>query len=1253
MDNTLCISSLNVRGLKYAPKRLSVFQWLKDQNIDIACLQETYCTQSFEGKFSKLWDGQIYHSLSKSNHARGVCVMIRKQFQCNIINVIKDDDGRKLMVNIEIDNKQYSVINIYCPNNIKDRIDFLTDTMDWIDEFKCSDDIIMCGDVNCVTDDLDRVTKLVDKSADALIKLKDTLKVSDIWRKLHPQVRDYTFIDPSQRHSDSRIDVIMISDNLANYAQLSEHKYAPVPDHKAVVTQLCTSPNTRGKGYWKLNVSVLSDDEYVSGIRDIIKKTMTDYKCVTYIGGVWELIKIRIKEYSIFYSQRKAKDKSNEIKNLEKEINDLNRKIDIDKTNSTKLYAERSLLKNNLDILYYKNAVGAQIRSRSKWVEEGERSTSYFLNLEKYHQTKNCIHALRENGITYNKDSDILSITENFYTEVFNSKHVPEDNVNEFLSTINMQNLSDNDKLLCDAPLSEKECWNAMKAMKKNKAPGDDGLPIEFYVKFWEDIKVILMKVYKESYLKGSLPTSLRQSVISLIFKKGDAMNITNYRPISLTNTDYRILAFILASRLQNVVDHIIDSNQVAYVKGRYIGSNIRLVLDIIEQYKNQDDEGLLVFLDFTKAFDSVEWNFLFEVLKRFGFGETFVQWIRVLYKDPSAVVKNNGHLSSQINISRGVRQGCPVSALLFIICMEVLALCINQNDDIKGLNLTPKGGNRIKMCQYADDSTLFLKNEKELKLALDLLNRFGQVAGTKLNLSKCEGLWLGRSGNKQENCDLGNIKWPTNPIRYLGIYIGQNDDECMKRNWKDKIDKLDSTLKQWKTRDLTLFGKICIIKSLALSKVVYSAALLCIPDNAVKEINCKIFRYLWGNRDRIKRKIATLSIEQGGLNMIDVKVHFESLKATWINRILNAKDSDKWAVIPKYKLSKLCYNQENIIYYTSFINLRQFPQIIRLPKFYQEVICSYNKTKSISKEHFCNDILDQPLWGNQYVTFEGKTLWFKNWIESGILTLRDVAIRNGKLDTQIISNRIINKSDIFREVHILRIALKPYEIPESINGENRLLPIYVHKDVPFYQLINKKSNFFYQNMMSNNDTRPSCLDFWNVNSPILITIPVLQRICYKKVKVIKDFKLAETNFKIIHNILPCNLNLYRWKLKPNSQCSICGDTETVIHLLYECTYAQTIWKYVENTLGFKNTLANVLFGLDLADDFNYVISIVCYCIYKEWLICSFEQKERRMVPSLKHFKTDLLFRKQVYENLHKTKFDIVCVHLENLLANV
>ena len=327
--------------------------------------------------------------------------------------------------------------------------------------------------------------------------------------------------------------------------------------------------------------------------------------------------------------------------------------------------------------------------------------------------------------------------------------------------------------------------------LKSNKAPGLDGLCSEFYIAFWDQIGHILVDVFNESFENEQLTQSQNLSVMSLLYKDGDRTNISNYRPISLSNTDYKILAFILANRLQSVIANVINTDQTAYIKNRYMGFNIRLVNDIIDHYDRVQKHGLLFMADFKKAFDSLNWDFMIKSLKFLNFGDDFIKWIKTLYSAPKACIKNNGFLSEKFELQRGIRQGCPVSGLLFVISAEMLAIQIRQSLSIGGFNIN--ASRNIKISQYADDCILFLKDKNELCSAISLLNQFGEVSGLQLNLNKCKGLWIGLNKNLQKDCSLFGIKWPES-LKYLGVYIGHNKKELNTLNWDYKLDKIAAT---------------------------------------------------------------------------------------------------------------------------------------------------------------------------------------------------------------------------------------------------------------------------------------------------------------------------------------------------------------------------------------------------------------------------------------------------------------------------
>ena len=231
-----------------------------------------------------------------------------------------------------------------------------------------------------------------------------------------------------------------------------------------------------------------------------------------------------------------------------------------------------------------------------------------------------------------------------------------------------MQMLNDKEALSCEGDVTEKECVEALSRMKNNKSPGSDGLTVEFYKCFWSKIKDMLMNSLNEGHRKQQLSPSQNMAVLALLFKKGNRNSIHNWRPISILNVDYKILAQVLSKRLKNVITSIVSSDQSGFIKERSSAENVRLVQDLIDYYQGVKDPGIIMFLDFEKAYDNVSHNFLFYLLKKLHFGNSFIQWIKSMYKNAKGRVINHGWISESFQIERGVRQGCALSSLIFII---------------------------------------------------------------------------------------------------------------------------------------------------------------------------------------------------------------------------------------------------------------------------------------------------------------------------------------------------------------------------------------------------------------------------------------------------------------------------------------------------------------------------------------------------------------------------------------------------------
>ena len=266
---------------------------------------------------------------------------------------------------------------------------------------------------------------------------------------------------------------------------------------------------------------------------------------------------------------------------------------------------------------------------------------------------------------------------------------------------------------------------------------------------------------------KGELSFSQKQAVITLIEKEGkDRRFVKNWRPISLLNTDYKIISKVLATRICSVIPILIHSDQNGFVKGRFIGESVRTISDIMDFTKYNNIPGILLFLDFEKAFDYLEWHYLFCTLLRMNFGIKFVNFVKTLYRNISSCVMNNGRTSQYFSVQRGVRQGDPLSPYLYILALELLSCSVREDPNIKGILVKDK---EIKIIQYGDDTSCVLADEPSANNLFLLFESFRRVSGLKLNVNKSQALWL---GSKIHCTDTPfNVVWPKEPVKALCVF--------------------------------------------------------------------------------------------------------------------------------------------------------------------------------------------------------------------------------------------------------------------------------------------------------------------------------------------------------------------------------------------------------------------------------------------------------------------------------------------------
>ena len=418
--------------------------------------------------------------------------------------------------------------------------------------------------------------------------------------------------------------------------------------------------------------------------------------------------------------------------------------------------------------------------------------------------------------------------------------------------------------------------------MARGKAPGLDGLPLEFYLSFWHVLAPDLLSVLNFSFLDGHFPISLRSGVITLLFKKGDRLNPANWRPITLLNVDYKICARALAARLLKVIHHVVSPDQTCGVPGRFIAENVALLRDLAHYCEVTNFPAAILSLDQEKAFDRVDWAFLFKTMSKMRFGDSFIKWIRLLYTNPRCSVMVNGHLSPFFFPSRGVRQGCPLSPLLHVLNMEVLACNIRASSSVQGITLPGMSTPLPVLSLYADDVSVITSSERAMEEVFHTYARFERGSGSKLNLDKCEGLWLGGWRGRPDSPV--PFQWTSNKVKCLGTFIGNGNLE--EANWRPRVEAVARCIATWKSRNLSYAGRPLISNALALARVWYMATMFPIPAWALGKLNRIIFSFFWkGKKDLVARAVVIQPRSHGGFGVISAHLKSGALLLQWIRR--------------------------------------------------------------------------------------------------------------------------------------------------------------------------------------------------------------------------------------------------------------------------------------------------------------------------------------------------------------------------------
>ena len=893
-------------------RRRTIFADLLHTGSHIFMLQETHSCPNVERPWEDEWrelgGGSIFWSHGTTN-SRGVAVCLRGGFEPSIVDEVSDTEGRLVAVIVEIEKQIFTLTCIYGPNKPEDRPHFFHETVPL--KIGAAQNVILGGDFNlCENNEVDRRSARDVNSRDhttgqpQLSQLLDTYALVDAWREQNPSPAfDYTYKRVFNNAAVlSRLDRIYVPQDAP--IGLATH-FESLSDHKMVRVKIQYNPSdSYGKGVWRFPDTLVDDVELVQIVTDFWTGWKGEKNTLPTLAQWWDLGKLMAAELIKNYQKRVSKQSNRRLHALKQKIKYHTQLPNPDWENIAQWTAEVKEIKEKTLLTKIRAADLEQFQN-------DEKPTAYFFHSIKKHRARTTVDTVIVTDALGNEQivsdpREVLKELCSFYQNLYQKSNV-ELAIQEELLAHSTRRVSERANLILNANITIDELFCALCKMANGKSPGDDGFTKAFYIKFWPLLGEDYLSVLHEVQETGALPTTQCNALITLLYKEGDRSNLANWRPISLLNLDYKMLTKVLANRLKGVLHEIIHPDQTCGIPGRTIHNNNVFTRDLLQYADENRLEAFLVSIDQEKAFDRVDHEFLFRTLRHFGFGETFVAWVKTIYTHITSKVKNKGFLSGVIHITRGVRQGCPLSQLLYVVVAEVLANAIRADDTIRGINLPSVP--QKKLGGYADDLALYLATMTSVENAFKILNKYERATGAKVNPNKTKIFPLGPAVHRLQASlypgefiprSLQNCKWiipsaedPHPIIKLLGILYCHDFTKTCEANYTKLLQKIDSAIQATGARHLSIRGRTIAANTTITAKLWYVAAIIYFSKAFISAVNQKLFLFVWGryHNHSVKRTVLYQPIIDGGLALLDVAAQSKALLTRHIKAVTHKGD--------------------------------------------------------------------------------------------------------------------------------------------------------------------------------------------------------------------------------------------------------------------------------------------------------------------------------------------------------------------------
>jgi len=828
--------------------------------------------------------------------------------------------GRRCAAAVRCGEWAFTVACVYAPAQAAKRVQFFANTafFDRID----ADDLVAAGDWNsCIDDHNPNGVQRRVGDGNTLRGFFRHLGATDAYRHLHPCAPGFTCVRSRAVAGDggsdsdgdgggggggsfskTRIDTFAVSGACVNRTVRCDTAPYLASDHFAVTLRIeLVAPGNSAPAWFRFPAH-LSRSAVVA---DRVQRAANIFKELR-AGGVepgeaWVRTKV-----CLSYLLRGAVI-TTKLREQEHQRNTLRRLRDA----ATRIEGHRAA---EVDMDAYVNLVRAEtaaevrrtvaqrLRGAPTLRRESERARTAFFNLIRRRRPRTVIRSLQTGvgAATTTSDPELIRTTlDAFYSRLFQGhlgtnpgeldKAFCGASLDKLLEHV-APRLSQEMRDMLGAPITLAELKVAALAAPPGRTPGSDGIPAELYKVHWDELGPALLELYTSAIASGELPQELTEAIVTLMLKKdSDAELPGSYRPLSLINTDYKILARVLAARLKLVIGAVCGPGQAAYVPERSIfecTETVTSAIKIMAELDSEYAEGALIFFDAEKAFDIVQHAALFDrVMARMGFGAPFIRMVKLLYKGAGVRLLVNSKLGRRLLLLRGVRQGDPLSGFLYIILGELRRAAILEIQRVNRLQQLPDrwglqlGSALSQLTMFADDATYLLANWRYIIYVMQANALYNVSTGSRTNAKKSRLLMPGvitaaaRAGARVHKLvPLGDGV----VMRYLGISIGRGlTDE---QRWRSVLDGLAAKIADVRKIHLSLTGRALVARVYLCSRLWYVAAAVHLPDAIVAQINRMVYNYINGSARTDRTKAGRLprarmqrSVANGGVGAVNI----------------------------------------------------------------------------------------------------------------------------------------------------------------------------------------------------------------------------------------------------------------------------------------------------------------------------------------------------------------------------------------------